>query len=111
MGRSVHFQLHAPTATAEDLSEGTAPQEGLPAGPEAGGSRYPRALPVCLLPPGRKAEAGRPGRTLRFANCDISDISDVSHTAALPGVKGQIKSPPPYDTLPKGETDTSQTEN
>lgn len=36
---------------------------------------------------------------------------DFLHSAALPGVRGQTKSPPPYDTLPKGETDTNQTEN
>lgn len=53
----------------------------------------------------RERQAGRPGRSLLSANCDIS------HAAALPGVRGQIKSPPPYDTLPKGETDTNQTEN
>lgn len=51
----------------------------------------------------QEAEGGSWGRILLFANCDFLP------SAALPEVRGQKKSPPPYDTLPKGETDTNQT--
>lgn len=52
-------------------------------------------------------------RKLRQADEGGSPAANCAslHSAALPGVRGQIKSPPPYDTLPKGETDTNQTEN